>query len=91
MTLPLPTPADDPAAAAHVLDSIRVDSMVVTVELRVRPDGPGTWRGRLRFGLPDGFTRETAEIFAGSTVPDLVAAARGLRDHHYRDLYRSLA
>jgi hypothetical protein len=91
MTLPFPIPSDPvDGSASHVLDGIRIDGMSIGVELWVRPDGQGAWRGRLRFTLPDGFTRETADIFAGSAVPDLLAAARGLREHHYRDLYRSL-
>lgn len=92
MTFPHAQPFDDRSdAALHALEGIRVDGTPVTVELQVRQDAQGTWRGRLRFGMPDGFTRQTAEIFAGSSVPDLLAAARGLREHHYRDLFRSLA
>jgi hypothetical protein len=32
----------------------------------------------------------TAEIFFGAMEPDLWDSVRDLRDHHIRDLYRSL-
>ncbi len=43
------------------------------------------------FGAPDTEAeRSTAEIFCAASEPDLWQSVRDLRDHHLRDLYRSL-
>jgi hypothetical protein len=34
--------------------------------------------------------RSTAEIFCATSEPELWQSVRDLRDHHLRDLYRSL-
>lgn len=51
-----------------------------------------TWRARLVFG---GDTPEsaptTAEIFYAETEQDLWTSVYELREHHLRDLYRSVA
>jgi len=45
----------------------------------------------LRFADPDSTReRETAEIFCAESEADLWESVRELRDHHLRDLYRSL-
>ena len=48
---------------------------------------------RLRFtdGADPLDERETAEIFCGETGDDLWQSVQRLREHHFRDLYRSLA
>ena len=49
------------------------------------------WRGRILFGEEDTeHERTTAEIFCATTEQDLWISVRDLRDHHLRDLYRSL-
>jgi len=43
------------------------------------------------FGEPDTEAeRATAEIFCAASEADLWQSVRDLRDHHFRDLYRSL-
>ncbi|HEX9632868.1 MAG TPA: hypothetical protein VGA02_10425 [Gemmatimonadales bacterium] len=61
------------------------------MEVRRTPDG--VWRGRFLFGGADGLAAEhaTAEILCGPTEADLWEAVRDLREHHIRDLYRSIA
>jgi hypothetical protein len=58
----------------------------------LRRDDDGVWRGRLRFVDDDAARRErrTAEIFCGTSEEELWGAVRQIRDHHLRDLYRSL-
>jgi len=94
MTVPLLQHADQPQPdLVHELAGIRVDGILVEVRLEVRrPAAAGAaWTGRVRF-VPEASLASylTAEIFRGGTDADLLAAARGLREHHYRDLYRSL-
>lgn len=49
------------------------------------------WRGRIHFGAEETeHERTTAEIFCAVSEQDLWLAVRDLRDHHLRDLYRSL-
>jgi hypothetical protein len=75
----------------HDLPPIRYGEDIVALRLVVRRAEDGSWRGRLLFGA--GEAQEalaTAEIFFGTTEPDLWDSVRGLRDHHIRDLYRSL-
>ena len=51
----------------------------------------GGYRGRVLFGAQDTEAeRTTAEIFCATSEPDLWQSVRDLRDHHLRDLYRSL-
>lgn len=75
----------------HDLPPIRYGEDIVALRLVVRRAEDGSWRGRLLFGA--GEAQEalaTAEIFFGTTEPDLWDSVRDLRDHHIRDLYRSL-
>jgi hypothetical protein len=59
--------------------------------LTLRHADDGAWRGRLRFIDPaSSRERETAEILCGDSEADVWASVRELRDHHLRDLYRSL-
>ncbi len=80
---------DDPVM--HDLAPLRYGEESVALRLVVRRAEDGSWRGRLLFGageVQDALA--TAEIFFGATEPDLWDSVRDLRDHHIRDLYRSL-
>ena len=75
----------------HDLLPIRHGEEIVALRLVVRRAEDGSWRGRLLFGsgeAPEAVA--TAEIFFGATEPELWDSVRDLRDHHIRDLYRSL-
>ncbi|HET7602387.1 MAG TPA: hypothetical protein VFK36_05175 [Gemmatimonadales bacterium] len=74
------------------LELLRLDGRQVAMALLVRRSEDGTWRGRLQFTDADsGEERSTAEIFCGALEDDLWHSLQGLREHHIRDLYRSLA
>lgn len=76
----------------HELPPIRYGGEEVPIRLFVRRAEDGSWRGRLVFGPGDlEAAPSTAEIFCGPTEADLWEAVRDLREHHLRDLYRSLA
>ncbi len=88
-------PARNPASAnppaVHELPPIRFDGSEVPVRLAVRRSDDGMWRGRVHFGAEDTEgERVTAEIFCAASEQDLWQSVRDLRDHHLRDLYRSL-
>lgn len=93
MTQPMPeTPSPEPSAdVIHELDAIRIGGVAVRVRLETRRAPDGTWRGRMRF-LPEAslLSFVTGDIFRGSADADLLVAGRSLREHHLRDLYRSL-
>jgi hypothetical protein len=76
----------------HSLEPVRVAGQTIHLSLSIRRDADGVWRGRLLFA--DRFDpmreRSTAEIFCGETEEELWLAVGRLRDHHIRDLYRSL-
>lgn len=76
----------------YSLDPIRIAGQTIHLSLTIRCDDAGAWRGRLCFAdnADAGRERRTAEIFCGATEDDLWTAVRQLRDHHIRDLYRSL-
>ena len=62
------------------------------MRLEIRRSEDGTWRGRLIFGGEEASAaRSTAEIFCAITENDLWQSVRGFRDHHFRDLYRSVS
>ena len=63
----------------------------LAVRLVLRLDDQRVWRGKLQFQA-DGVDvpRETFEIFCGAREQDLWESVRSLREHHFRDLYRSL-
>lgn len=76
----------------HDLPPIRFEGQMVSVRLAVRRAEDGIWRARLQFGEAAGLEeRVTAEIFCATTEQDLWQAVRDIRDHHLRDLYRSLS
>ncbi len=75
----------------HDLPPIRYGEDIVALRLVVRRAEDGSWRGRLLFGSGEAQDAvATAEIFFGADEPDLWDSVRDLRDHHIRDLYRSL-
>ncbi len=84
--------APDPAEPIdHELPSASIAGDEVAMRLRVRRAEDGTWRARLIFGPGDAETTpSTAEIFCAESENDLWQSVRDLRDHHIRDLYRSL-
>lgn len=78
-------------AVVHELTPIRFDGQHIAIRLTVRRTEDGIWRGRILFGAPDTEAeRATAEIFCATSEQDLWQSVRDLRDHHLRDLYRSL-
>jgi hypothetical protein len=83
--------ADSNDPVVHDLPPIRFDGQFIAIRLQVRRTEDGIWRGRFLFGAPDTEgERATAEIFCANSEPDLWQSVRDLRDHHLRDLYRSL-
>ena len=74
----------------HELPSIRVGGADLPVRLAAWRAEDGTWRGRLMFGSIEGEGPSTADIFCATTENDLWQAVRDLREHHLRDLYRSV-
>lgn len=82
----------DPAEPIeHELPSASIGGEEVMLRLKVRRAEDGTWRARLVFGSGDSESApSTAEIFCAESENDLWQAVRDLRDHHVRDLYRSI-
>jgi hypothetical protein len=74
----------------HELPPLRIADRHILLHLSVRQDDAGSWRARLRF-VEGGVERETAEIFCGSTESELWQSVAGLREHHIRALFLSLA
>ena len=83
----LPDPAEP---VLHDLQPVRYDGEMVAVRLAVRRSEDGIWRGRLQFAPAGEPEQVTAEIFCATSEQDLWQAVRDLREHHLRDLYRSL-
>lgn len=90
--LPVRHLSSDPSdAVVHDLPPIRFDGQLISIRLMVRRTDDIVWRGRMLFGAQDTEEeRSTAEIFCATSEPDLWQSVRDLRDHHLRDLYRSL-
>lgn len=75
----------------HELPALRVAGGEVPVRLAAWRSEDGLWRGRLVFGpIEAADTPTTADIFCAPTESDLWQAVRDLREHHVRDLYRSI-
>ena len=89
----LRNPAPDPREpVVHDLPPIRFQGSLISIRFSVRRAEDGMWRGRLAFlDTSAGLERESAEILCGASEQDLWQSVRDLRDHHFRDLYRSLA
>ena len=87
-----PPTRDSREPTQHHLDPVRVAGQTIRLSLFIRRDSDGVWRGRLRFVDPydPGRQLTTAEIFCGESEEELWLAVHRLRDHHIRDLYRSL-
>jgi len=83
----------DPAEPViHELPPIRFGGQDIAVRVEVRRSPDGVWRGRFLFGAEEATAGcATAEILCGPTEADLWEAVRDLREHHIRDLYRSVA
>lgn len=76
----------------HDLPPVRYGAALIGVRVEVRRAEDGTWRGRLQFSPPGAEAPLlTGEILCGASENDLWESVRDLRDHHLRDLYRSLA
>lgn len=71
----------------HDLPPLRHGADLIPVQLELRRAEDGIWRGRLVFSE----SAATAEIFCAQTETDLWESVHGLRDHHLRDLYRSVS
>ena len=84
----IPNPSDP---TIHDLVPVRFGAALVGVQVEMRRDEDGTWRGRLLFAGPSAAPLATGEILFGATENELWESVRDLRDHHLRDLYRSLA
>jgi hypothetical protein len=83
--------SDPRDAVIHDLTPIRFDGQSIAIRLALRRAEDGIWRGRILFGAEGTeHERATAEIFCATTEQDLWQSVRDLRDHHLRDLYRSL-
>lgn len=88
------TPARDPREpVSHLLDPLRLGDREITVSLTVRLAEDGAWRGRLTFLETEAplAVRDTAEIFCADTEDELWQGVQRLREHHFRDLFRSLS
>jgi hypothetical protein len=85
-TAPIPR---DPVL--HELLPLRLYDQSIAICLSVRRADDGAWRARLRFVDPDERTRETAEIFCGTSEAELWQSVHNLHEHHLRALYLSLA
>lgn len=90
---PLPFGASTPSdPVQHELPPLRYEGSLVTLRLEMRRAEDGTWRGRLLFGADaERPVPTTAEIFCATSEADLWECVRDLREHHLRDLYRSVA
>ena len=86
----VPNPTDP---VIHELPPFRYEGGLVIVRLELRRAEDGTWRGRLLFGNADetGVAPATAEIFYAHSEPELWECVHDLREHHLRDLYRSVS
>jgi len=77
---------------AHELPPIRIGGTDVPVSLAAWRSDDGLWRGRLVFGAADQpAALTTADILCAPTENDLWQSVRDLREHHLRDLYRSIS
>ncbi|HSM16161.1 MAG TPA: hypothetical protein VK845_04060 [Gemmatimonadales bacterium] len=85
----LPRESHDPVV--FQLPPIRYDGQTIHLHLSIRRSDDGTWRGRMRFFRDEASPpRETAEIFRGASEQEMWESVNHLREHHLRDLFRSL-
>jgi len=73
------------------LPTITYAGQSLALRLVLRLDEQRIWRGKLQFQAEGvDVPRETFEIFCGAREQDLWESVQSLREHHFRDLYRSL-
>ncbi len=83
---------DPSQPSVHELPPLRYEGESVQVRIVVRRVDDLSWRARLVFGSEDpDVAPTTAEIFYADTEQDLWTCVYDLREHHVRDLYRSVA
>ncbi len=76
----------------HELPPLKYEGTLVAVYLEIRRTEDGIWRGRLLFGTTESEPGpSTAEIFCAASEVDLWECVHDLREHHLRDLYRSVS
>ena len=76
----------------HDLNPIRIDGLNVPVRMIVRRVEDGSWRGYMSFVVGESDNEvQTGEIFCGASEKELWDSVGHLREHHRRDLYRSLS
>ncbi len=74
------------------LNPIRIEVLDVPVLMIVRRVEDGSWRGRMAFVVGESdHAVQTAEIFCCASEKELWDSVGHLREHHLRDLYRSLS
>ena len=84
--------SDPTEPIVHDLTPLRYSGEDIPLRLQVRRAEDGTWRAMLIFGPGEvGTAPATAEIFCAECENELWQSVRDLRDHHFRDLYRSIA
>lgn len=84
----VPSPAEP---SVHDLPPIRFAAELIAIRVEVRRGDDGSWRGRLLFASPESQSAlSTGDILCGATENDFWESVRDLRDHHLRDIYRSL-
>ncbi len=90
---PVPFGASNPSdPVVHDLPPLRYQGESVPMRLEIRRGEDNVWRGRLLFGEADGGAAlATADIFCAGSEADLWDCVHDLREHHLRDLYRSVA
>jgi hypothetical protein len=83
-----PQPSDP---IIHELPPLKFEGEMVLVYVEVHRTEDGLWRGRLLFGAPEaGAGSCTAEIFCAVNEAEFWECVHDLREHHLRDLYRSV-
>ena len=81
-----------PEPTVHDLPPLKCDGTELVVRVVVSRPADGSWRGRILFGSDElSSVPTTAEILYGSNETDFWHSVRDLREHHLRDLYRSLS
>jgi len=84
--------ANSPEPVVHELPPLKYDGDLIAIRLEVRRAEDGTWLGRLIFGhAGDASAPATADILYAQSEADLWECLQDLREHHLRDLYRSVS
>ena len=86
-----PWPGIPASRSCSISPTITYAGQTLAVRLILRLDDQRVWRGKLQFQAAGvDVPRETFEIFCGAREQDLWESVQSLREHHFRDLYRSL-